>query len=243
MAEYNFTMRQGETFSTTITVVDDDGAAIDLTGYSIYSRIKEKKSDTDALLVMSLANGRIVSCDTDTDVPDGALEVNEMQITVTAATTAALDFNVGYWDLELRDNGGNVTKLLEGIVTLQKEVTRSSEDDTMTDWELLGPFRIAGKPTAGYDYFIVPLPYNITIQRCYVSSFNQAGTGDAQIDIRNTASGGGDGIELVFEATDTSVEDISSELDIDVSNGEKLYIRVVTAGNLAEIDIILFGKR
>jgi len=39
------------------------------------------------------------------------------------------------------------------------------------------------------------------------------------------------------------VEDISSELDIDVSNGEKLYIRVVTAGNLAEIDIILFGKR
>ena len=51
----------------------------------------------------------------------------EIEITIDAATTAALDFDEGVYDLELVDGSGNVTRLVEGNVTFIKEVTRPQE--------------------------------------------------------------------------------------------------------------------
>lgn len=48
----------------------------------------------------------------------------EIQMLIDAATTAAMDFDEGVYDLELEDGSGNVTRLIEGDVAFVKEVTR-----------------------------------------------------------------------------------------------------------------------
>ena len=48
----------------------------------------------------------------------------EISMTISAAVTAALDFDEGVYDLELEDASGNVTRLIEGDVAFTKEVTR-----------------------------------------------------------------------------------------------------------------------
>ena len=44
-----------------------------------------------------------------------------IEVSMTAAATAALDFEMAVYDLELV-SGAEVTRLIEGIVTLSKEV-------------------------------------------------------------------------------------------------------------------------
>jgi len=48
----------------------------------------------------------------------------EIQIIIAADVTAALDFTEAVYDLEMIDDSGVVTRLIEGNVTLIKEVTR-----------------------------------------------------------------------------------------------------------------------
>jgi hypothetical protein len=43
---------------------------------------------------------------------------------ISAATSSNLSFTEGVYDIELQSNGGIVTRLLEGLVKLSKEVTR-----------------------------------------------------------------------------------------------------------------------
>ena len=151
---------------------------------------------------------------------------------------------MGYWDLEIRDSAdgsGEVTRLMEGIVSLDKEVTRTSEDADMTDWRMLGPYHISGLPSSGFDYFTIPLPFSINIQRVFISSMLAIGVG--QIDIRNAAAGGGEGISLTPTLpADGTMEDTTSTLDVSVEDSEKLYIRVVNGGTMSEVDIVLWGK-
>lgn len=43
---------------------------------------------------------------------------------ISAATSSTLNFSEGVYDIELQSTSGIVTRLLEGIVKLSKEVTR-----------------------------------------------------------------------------------------------------------------------
>ena len=94
-----------------------EGAPIDLTDYTARAQIRKKKRSEDTELVMSTENGMIVL--------GGALGL--IQIHVTAEDTAALDFSTGVWDLEMVNTVGTeevVRRLVEGTVTLSKEVTK-----------------------------------------------------------------------------------------------------------------------
>ena len=115
--KYNFVIEQGTTFTRTITWKDSSGSAIDLSTYTARMDIKEKKSDTTANALVNLTETAGLT------LGGGA---GTILITITHAVTTALDFEEAYYDLEVKSAGGVVTKLLEGTITLDKEVTTAA---------------------------------------------------------------------------------------------------------------------
>jgi hypothetical protein len=109
---HDITIEQGSNFKRTFTWKDSNAAPVNVTGYTAKLNIKGKKSDTSALYSTDQA-GHIALGGT-----AGTITIN-----VPAATTGALDFNWGVWDIELTDGSSNVTRLLEGKVKLSKQVT------------------------------------------------------------------------------------------------------------------------
>lgn len=118
VGRYDFEIRQGGTFTRTITWTDNStpGVPIDITGYTIRSQIRQTLTDTSFLLEMSTGVDARIAI---TDAVNGVFT-----ITVSATDTAALDFGTAIYDLEMVSPGGVVTPLLEGVVTLVREVTR-----------------------------------------------------------------------------------------------------------------------
>jgi len=84
-----------------------------LSSWTARMDIRDELEDTTTLV--SLTSPSDIIIDTATA---------EIQIVISAAVTAALDFDEAVYDLELEDASGNVTRLIEGNVALIKEVTR-----------------------------------------------------------------------------------------------------------------------
>jgi len=85
-----------------------------LAGWIARMDIRGDIGDTTTLVSLTSAGGDIII-----DVATA-----EIQITIADEITAALDFDEGVYDLELEDASGDVTRLIEGIVAFNKEVTR-----------------------------------------------------------------------------------------------------------------------
>lgn len=85
-----------------------------LTGWTAELHIREKLTDVIQLVTLTSVAGDIVITIADAQIA----------FTIDTATTEALDFSGGVYDLELIDPAGEVTRILEGNVTLRKEVTR-----------------------------------------------------------------------------------------------------------------------
>lgn len=112
--QYDLYIEQGATFQKVITWKDSTGAAIDLTNYSARLQARKTKSSTTTFLEATTANGRITL---------GGV-AGTITIAVPASVTTALTTYSGVYDLELESAGGVVTRLLEGDVTVSREVTR-----------------------------------------------------------------------------------------------------------------------
>jgi hypothetical protein len=87
---------------------------VDLTGYTARMQLREKITSSTTLLELTSANGGVVL--------DNANKT--ITIIITATQTAELNFNTAVYNLELVSNGGEVTSMLYGSVSLIKEVTR-----------------------------------------------------------------------------------------------------------------------
>ena len=85
----------------------------DLAAYTARMQIRESIDDVTEIIEL-LSPGDI------------SISANDAKITITitAAVTAAFDFDTAVYDLELIDGSGNVTRLVEGEVELCREVTR-----------------------------------------------------------------------------------------------------------------------
>lgn len=84
-----------------------------LTSWTARMDVRDSLDDTVSL----------VSLVSPTDIVINTLNA-EIEIIISAAVTAALDFDAGVYDLELEDASGNVTRLIEGNVAFTREVTR-----------------------------------------------------------------------------------------------------------------------
>lgn len=106
---YNFTFEQGATFSRQLTV-QDNGAAMNLTGYSARMQLRSSVESTTVALT--------VTCSI-TSPSDGIVTVSN-----TAAETMSVDAGIYVYDLEIESGSGVVTRLMQGTATITANVTR-----------------------------------------------------------------------------------------------------------------------
>jgi hypothetical protein len=111
----NLKINQGETFRHTLLWKDSNEVAIDLTGYTARMHVRAKIEDTSTLIVLTTENGRIV-------ISNPAQ--GEIKLYISATDTTTMTWTSGVYDLEMVNAGGDVIRLIEGKVSVTKEVTR-----------------------------------------------------------------------------------------------------------------------
>jgi len=106
---YNFIIDQGATFTRQLTVKENN-SAMDLTGYSVASKMRSTHDSSTVVgtftCTVSNASGGIIT------------------ISMTSSTTAAIEEGIYVYDLEITSGSSIVTRLLQGNITVNPEVTR-----------------------------------------------------------------------------------------------------------------------
>ena len=122
--KYSFTVEQGSTTSFQVVYKDANGTPVDLSGYHARMQIRETK---DSATVICRLSSSLDADGTGLNLSGSAgnlpLSSGSIGIYISAASSSGFSFDTAYYDLELV-TGGTVTRLLQGSVKLDKEVTR-----------------------------------------------------------------------------------------------------------------------
>lgn len=110
MSYAELTVDQGSTFESTIDLVTDDGAVINVAGYVFTGQIRKSYYSTNptanlTLTIVDAANGNV-------------------KVSMSAATTANIKAGRYLYDIKMVDTSSSVTRLVEGIITITPQVTR-----------------------------------------------------------------------------------------------------------------------
>ena len=127
--KYNFVIEQGSTLDFEIAYTDSGSNKIDLTDYRGRMQIRDKfpgiSNVNNSTLIITLSSslendgtGLNFSGSNNINPPTSGT----IGVFIDAERTAAFDFKKAIYDLELV-SGSIVTRLLEGNITLTKEVT------------------------------------------------------------------------------------------------------------------------
>ena len=109
-AKANIVIDQGADFSTTITVTDDAGDTVDLTGYTASGQIRKHfTSETAFDFTMSF------------DVPRTS---GKLTLSMGRAVTSTIEAGRYVYDVEITSSANTRSRLVEGIATITPEVTR-----------------------------------------------------------------------------------------------------------------------
>lgn len=114
-AQQDLLIEQGASYSQAVQwKVGSPATAVNLTNYTARMQLRSNVTASTAALSLTTENGRI------------SLTANTGTITlsINATDTSALAAGRYVYDLELVSSGGQVTRLMEGIVTVSAEVTR-----------------------------------------------------------------------------------------------------------------------
>ena len=104
----NLTIDQGATFNTVITLTDNDGNPINLTGYSGASQMRKHYTSSTAYSFNVSLGG----------------ELGTITLSMSANTTANIASGRYLYDVELTDTSSLVSRVFEGIVTVNPNITR-----------------------------------------------------------------------------------------------------------------------
>jgi hypothetical protein len=110
---YDILIEQGATYSQVITY-KEAGVAVNLTGYTARMQVRATLESASTLVELTTANSRIALGGT----------AGTITLTISATDTAALASGRGVYDLELVSGSGIVTRLLQGVATISRNVTR-----------------------------------------------------------------------------------------------------------------------
>lgn len=108
---HNLVIEQGATFDQTFIWQDEDGNAIDLTGYTAKMQVREFLDSTAVLLELSTGSGITLDA------------AGHIALQATASQTASLNFKTALYDL-LLINGDAITRLVQGRIALSKRITQ-----------------------------------------------------------------------------------------------------------------------
>jgi hypothetical protein len=107
----NIFINQGANFTTTVTISDSDGDALDLTSYTALAQIRKTYESTTA---------------TDfTSTFDADRTTGKITISLTDTQTSGLDAGRYVYDLLITDASSVKTRVVEGIATVNPSVSRS----------------------------------------------------------------------------------------------------------------------
>jgi hypothetical protein len=109
-AKANIVIDQGADFSTTVTVTDDAGDAVNLTGYTASGQIrKHYTSNTSIDFSISFGSPRTSGTVT---------------LALSRDVTSAIESGRYVYDVEITSSANTRSRLVEGIATVTPEVTR-----------------------------------------------------------------------------------------------------------------------
>lgn len=112
-------MQRGDSYIFEATVTDSAGAAVDLTGYSIWSTGKHALTDADgsAVYQVTKAGGGITVTGASSNVA---------RVTIPASATTSLTTNVTiFWDVQIK-SGDNVYTVARGTLGIYLDVTQAT---------------------------------------------------------------------------------------------------------------------
>lgn len=114
-------MDEGAAFDQDIVWYDENGDLVDNTGYTAKAEVRKNKEDASPVLTFQTSDSTITLGGSD----------GTFTLTQTAAVMRALDFDRGFWSLEVSPGGTadlNAATdnkcLLKGIVVLNRETTK-----------------------------------------------------------------------------------------------------------------------
>lgn len=106
----NLSVDQGATFTAEVAVSDNDGAILDLTGYTAEGQIRKTYTSSTSI---------------DFTAAIEAPTTGNVNISLSAAQTGAMKPGRYVYDVEITNDGGTtVTRILEGQVEVTPSVTR-----------------------------------------------------------------------------------------------------------------------
>lgn len=110
MAVYaNLTVDQGSDFNSTIDVTGADGTALDLSTYTLRGQIRKSYQSSTAVDFVTNVGGN----------------TGELDMSLTASTTAGMKAGRYVYDVEIESSAGVVTRVLEGQLEITPRVTRT----------------------------------------------------------------------------------------------------------------------
>ena len=104
----NLVIDQGTTFSADLTLTDENGDPLDLVGYTANSQIRKWYTSSNAAAIFSTS-----------------INVQSAVITLSLTSNQSGNLTSGryVYDVEI-NNGSEVSRIVEGIVTVTPQVTR-----------------------------------------------------------------------------------------------------------------------
>ena len=107
----NLTVDQGTSFTSDVTVKDANGNAFDLTGYTAVAKMAKGFASTRTRTTITTT----VAAQATTGV---------VTLSLSSTVTAGLDAERYVYDLEItQTSSGNVTRVIEGIITVRPQVS------------------------------------------------------------------------------------------------------------------------
>lgn len=104
----NLVVDQGATFETVLTLTDENGDILDLSSSNAASQVRKSYSSSLAAEFATSIN----------------VAAGEIILSLTANQTGNLVAGRYVYDVELTDAANSVTRIVEGIVTVNPQVTR-----------------------------------------------------------------------------------------------------------------------
>lgn len=106
----NLVIDQGSTFAAELNLTDDNGDALNLTGFTANSQMRKWYTSSNPSATFT----------TNIDVPTGVITLS-----LNATSTAALTAGRYVYDVEITDgSSGDISRVVEGIITVNPNVTR-----------------------------------------------------------------------------------------------------------------------
>ena len=102
---------RGDTESIIVTIEDNSGGTVNITGYTFYFTVKENESDGDGSALIL----RNVTSHTD--------PVNGQTVISLPAGSTSIAIGKWFYDIQMKDVAGNITTLLKGDFVVKKDVS------------------------------------------------------------------------------------------------------------------------